>query len=387
MSATGLAAARLIQSPSELAARSAAPAPLIMTAVARMRVLSDAIVLPGTVRPGHTVAVTASAPYRTLVVTGLPAKLGSRAWPGHVLAQVDGRPVILLRGRLPAYRDLREGDTGPDVSQLQAALVGLGYADYDPAGYFGPSTALAIETLYQNLGYSAPRYRPHVKKTPLAPGQPPPLPPSPQVYLPMSEVSYIPAASALVVDVNARPGSSVRPGQVMLELATGDPYVTAMLSVREAAEASKGSAARIASASPALSDPGVVAKISPIPAYASKVEYPVDVTTRARLPQTMIGRTVRLTLWSSVTSEPVLTVPITAVFLTTPAKAKGNISQKATRSRPVKPVPYVTVIAARGRSRRIAVATGPSASGFVAIQPLKPGSIEPGAHVLIGTGR
>ena len=159
----------------------------------------------------------------------------------------------------------------------------------------------------------------------------------------------------------------------MLELATGDPYVTAMLSVREAAEASKGSAARIASASPALSDPGVVAKISPIPAYASKVEYPVDVTTRARLPQTMIGRTVRLTLWSSVTSEPVLTVPITAVFLTTPAKAKGNISQKATRSRPVKPVPYVTVIAARGRSRRIAVATGPS--------------IEPGAHVLIGTGR
>lgn len=391
MSATGLAAARLIQSPSQLAARSAAPAPLVMTGVARMQVLSDAIVLPGTVRPGHTVAVTASAPYRTLVVTRLPAKLGSRVWPGHVLAQIDGRPVILLRGRLPAYRDLREGDTGPDVSELQAALVGLGYADYDPAGYFGPSTALAIQAFYQTLGYSAPLYHPHVKKTPLAPGQPPPLPPRPQVYLPMNEVSYIPAASALVVEVNARPGSSVSPGQVVLKLATGDPYVTAMLNAHEAAEASKGSAARIAAASPALSDPGVVAKISPVPAYAShgrgQVEYPVDVTTNARLPQTLIGTTVRLTLWSSVTSGPVLTVPITAVFLGTPPKAKSNISQKAARSRPVKPVPYVTVIAARGRSRRIAVTTGPSAGGFVAISPLKPGSIEPGDQVLIGTSR
>jgi peptidoglycan hydrolase-like protein with peptidoglycan-binding domain len=372
-----------------------------MTGVARMRVLSDAIVLPGTVRPGHTVTVTASAPYQTLVVTRLPAKLGARAWPGHVVVQVDGRPVILLRGTLPAYRDLREGDTGPDVSQLQGALTGLGYSDFDPGGYFGPSTALAIQTLYQNLGYSAPLYHPHVKKTPVAPGEPPPVPPPPQVYLPMDEVSYIPAASALVVNVNARTGSSVTTGQVVLKLATGNPYVTAMLTAREAAQASPGSAARVASASPALSAPGVVAKVSTIPAYAShgnvanpsaahdggQVEYPVDVTTSARLAQNLIGTTVRLTLWSSVTSEPVLTVPITAVFLTTPAKAKSNISQKAAPSRPVKPVPYVTVIAADGRSRRIAVATGPSASGFVAIQPVKPGSIEPGDHVLIGTGR
>jgi hypothetical protein len=207
----------------------------------------------------------------------------------------------------------------------------------------------------------------------------------------MNEVSYIPAASALVVDVNARPGSSVSPGQVVLKLATGDPYVTAMLNAHEAAQVRPGITARVMDASPELSDPGVVGKVSAIPAYAShgrgQVGYPVDVTIRARLPQALIGATVRLTLWSPVTSGPVLTVPITAVFLSTPARAKSSISQGATRSGPVKPVPYVALIAARGRSRRIAVGTGPSAGGFVAISPLPPGSIEPGDRVLIGTGR
>ena len=88
MSATGLAAARLIESPNQLAADSAAPAASVITGVARMRILSDDIVLRGIVRAGRTVEVKASAPYSSVVVTKMIARLGRRVRPGHVIAEI-----------------------------------------------------------------------------------------------------------------------------------------------------------------------------------------------------------------------------------------------------------------------------------------------------------
>ncbi len=375
MSATGLAAARLIESPRQLAARSAAPAASVITGVARMRVLRTAIALAGKVRPGRTVSVTASAPYAAVIVTGMPAKLGSRVWPGQVIAEIDGRPVVLLRGRLPPYRNLHEGDVGPDVAQLQAALTRLGYPVYDEQGYFGPSTAFALLLMYSHLGYAVPRYRPQPPK----PGQSRPLP---TPYLPMREVSYIPAPSALVVAAPAKTGAAVRQGQVVLRLATGNPYVTGLLSAREAAETGPGTSARIVSASPPVAATGVVARISVIPAYAAggtgQAEYQVVVTSRHRLSQRAIGRTVRLTLLVPVTSGPVLTVPLTAVFS---GRDAGHARESAAGSA------YVVRMAARGRRHQVAVITGPSAGGLVAIQPVEPGMLRPGDRVLIGVGR
>lgn len=332
-----------------------------------MRVLRDGVVLPAIVRAGKTVAVTASAPFRTLVVTKMPVKLGQRAWPGHVIAEVDGRPVVLLRGKLPPYRDLHLGDTGPDVRELQLALLKLRYADYDDAGYFGPSTALALELLYQHLGYSVPLYRP-----PKRPGRPEAA--EPQIYLPMGEVSYIPTASALVVTVSAKAGSTVAAGQAILRLATGHPYVTAMLSAHESGLARAGDSARIAAGSLRAADAGVVSAISSIPAYAThggQVEYPVSVTPGHPLPQGLIGTTVRLTIWSQITNGPVLTAPLTAVF-------SGGAHGKAA---------YVVRVTARGRQRRIPIYTGPAAGGFVAIQAVHTGALRPGDHILIGVGR
>ena len=363
MSATGLAAASLIETPNQLTAQSAAPAASVITGVVRMAVLRDAIVLAGTVRPRRTVNVTASAPYATVIVTAVPARLGSRVWPGHVIAEFDGRPVVLLRGRLPAYRNLNEGDVGPDVAQLQEALTRLGYAVYDQQGYFGPSTAFALLLLYQHLGYPVPLHRPARHKGERR--RPPAAP-----YLPMSEVTYIPAPSALVVAAEAKAGDTVMQGQVVLRLATGNPYVTALLSAREATQARAGTAARIASASPVVQASGVVAKISEIPAYAGRTgqaEYQAVVTSR-RLPQSVIGRTVRLMLLIPVTSRPVLTVPLTAVFSSAGAQSPA----------------YVVLVGHNGRRYRVAVLTGPTAGSLVAVRTVTPGELRPGDHVVIG---
>ena len=59
--------------------------------------------------------------------TWLPT-VGNTIRQGHVIYQVSGRPAVLLYGNVPAYRDLSEGLTGPDVTELNKDLVKLGYA-------------------------------------------------------------------------------------------------------------------------------------------------------------------------------------------------------------------------------------------------------------------
>ena len=53
---------------------------------------------------------------------------GDRVDCGDVLYRVDDNPVLLLCGSTPAYRVLSQGDSGPDVAELNANLVHLGYA-------------------------------------------------------------------------------------------------------------------------------------------------------------------------------------------------------------------------------------------------------------------
>jgi peptidoglycan hydrolase-like protein with peptidoglycan-binding domain len=63
-------------------------------------------------------------------ITWLPAA-GTSLEQGDPIARVNEVPVILLYGDLPAYRTLQYGSEGADVAQLESALVALGY---DPDG-------------------------------------------------------------------------------------------------------------------------------------------------------------------------------------------------------------------------------------------------------------
>src|SRR5260221_4204001 len=64
--------------------------------------------------------------------TALPA-IGQVVRRGQVAYRVNGSPVVLFYGTTPAYRTLAQGLTasavsGPDVQELNANLVALGYA-------------------------------------------------------------------------------------------------------------------------------------------------------------------------------------------------------------------------------------------------------------------
>jgi Putative peptidoglycan binding domain len=89
--------------------------------------------------------------------TSLPA-LGQVVRQGRVLYAVSGDPVVLLDGTTPAYRDLAEGDTGPDVTELNTDLVKLGYLTSADLGgrsgwdYYSGETAYGVQQLQEHLG-------------------------------------------------------------------------------------------------------------------------------------------------------------------------------------------------------------------------------------------
>jgi len=75
---------------------------------------------------------------------------------GEALYRVDGKPVPLLYGRLPAWRPLSVGvDDGPDVRQLEQNLVALGY-DPDRAitvdDHFSWATRAAVRRWQESAG-------------------------------------------------------------------------------------------------------------------------------------------------------------------------------------------------------------------------------------------
>lgn len=61
-------------------------------------------------------------------ITRLAAE-GSVVHRGERLFSVDDQPVVLLYGKLPAYRTLTVGSQGADVRQLERNLKALGYGD------------------------------------------------------------------------------------------------------------------------------------------------------------------------------------------------------------------------------------------------------------------
>jgi hypothetical protein len=87
--------------------------------------------------------------------TKLPAA-GQVIRQGEVLYRVNDRPVVLLYGSTPAYRTLSAGASGPDVAELNADLVALGYATSSQlsrtSASFGSATVTAVEKLQAALG-------------------------------------------------------------------------------------------------------------------------------------------------------------------------------------------------------------------------------------------
>ncbi|MET4225962.1 peptidoglycan hydrolase-like protein with peptidoglycan-binding domain [Oerskovia enterophila] len=155
----GILVSRLIVSPAQAAADAEAPAAGLITVPVETKVIANDVTLRGDVKYDDAVQVKVETADLggPAVVTGQVPTVGAELGQVSVALEVSGRPVVVLPGDLPAYRTLRVGVSGPDVSQLKASLAAVGI---DPgkvdSNVYDASTAAAVDKLYAAVGYPSP---------------------------------------------------------------------------------------------------------------------------------------------------------------------------------------------------------------------------------------
>lgn len=144
-----------IKSPAEVAARTAPPVPAPILVPVEERVLTSDIVTRGTARfglPQPVSLVPSLLKPDPGVITTLPAP-NSQLDEGEVMLTVSGRPVFVLQGEAPVYRDLVPGIAGADVHQLESGLERLGFDPGPVDGMYDEQTGAAVAGWYVSAGF------------------------------------------------------------------------------------------------------------------------------------------------------------------------------------------------------------------------------------------
>jgi len=151
----GWVAGTWIESPADVAARTAAPTPSPILVPIEQRVLSSDVVTRGTARFGLPQAMSmapSSLKANPGLITTLPSR-NTQLEEGDVMLTASGRPVLVLQGGIPAYRDLVPGIVGEDVRQLEQALERLGFDPGPIDGTYDQRTGAAVAAWYKAAGW------------------------------------------------------------------------------------------------------------------------------------------------------------------------------------------------------------------------------------------
>ncbi len=131
----------------------------------RPTIAADGVVAPETIRVeegalGRTLHLPATGAWVVAgtiqspaggVITAVVSSSGL-VKPGDVLLRVDERPVVLVPGSVPSFRDLRVGSRGRDVTALQRYLAGLGYKVDKSLSRYTKVTAAAVRRWQRRTG-------------------------------------------------------------------------------------------------------------------------------------------------------------------------------------------------------------------------------------------
>jgi hypothetical protein len=155
--------------------------------------------------------------------TWVPAA-GTQIDCGETLYKVGEKPVILVCGTTPAYRNLAEGDDGKDVRALNKTLVDGGYADkseLDPkSDHFGATTSGALEELQDKRGADVTG------------------------RLDLGQAVFLPGPLR-ISKVTAKNGTGAAPGRSVMEASSDRRQVIVKLDASQQSEVKKGDQAQI----------------------------------------------------------------------------------------------------------------------------------------------
>jgi hypothetical protein len=155
--------------------------------------------------------------------TWVPAT-GTQIDCGETLYKVGEKPVLLICGSTPAYRDLAAGDEGKDVRALNKTLVNEGYAkksELDPdSDYFGWGTTEALEKLQDERDTDVTG------------------------RLDLGQAVFLPGPLR-ISKVMAKNGTSASPGRSIMEASSNRREVIVKLDASQQSEVKKGAQAQI----------------------------------------------------------------------------------------------------------------------------------------------
>ncbi|MER7050270.1 efflux RND transporter periplasmic adaptor subunit [Streptomyces jumonjinensis] len=223
-------------------------------------------------------------------VTKLPT-VGQVIHQGKPLYWVDGKPVILLKGKAtPAYRELSRGMEGADVKQLNAALVELEYAtdeQIDPdSDYFSRNTRWALKKLQDDVGLE--------ETGKLSLGQ--------ALFLPVEEIR--------VTTVDGVRGGSAVPGKPILQGSSTSRQVTVELNASQQSDVKTGDKVTITLPDDSTT-PGVVSSVGKV-AKQGENKTTIDVKIKPTKPKAT-GRLDKAPVQVAIVSRTVknvLSVPV-----------------------------------------------------------------------------
>jgi hypothetical protein len=282
----------------------------------------------------------------TGTITWLPPA-GRTVRQGGVIYRVSGSPVVLLHGRVPAYRDLSEGLTGTDVRELNKGLIALGYTTRAEVlaaglglGYFSAATAAAWEDYQTALGIKVP-----------------------SATVTLGQVVFLPTAAKIGAwETGITPGSSAAPGTALMTATSPVPQVTINLDPSLESEIKAGDKVEIDLPAGGATT-GVVTSVSKVastnasgvttvPVYVS-LDHPKVARNLSSAPVT-----VKVTTGSAANA---LVVPVTALM----ARSGG----------------YAVEVTGPGGHHLVKVTVGmfDDADGLVQVT----GNLTPGQHVVV----
>jgi peptidoglycan hydrolase-like protein with peptidoglycan-binding domain len=356
-----------IRSPAEAAAQTAPPDPTPILAPVEEKVLVTKIVTRGTAH--YRSPMTLSVPTSFLksvprIVTTAPQR-GLTVREADVLMTISGRPVFLLKGAQPSYRDLGPGMSGPDVAQLERALKRAGHDPGTVNGFYDEATGAAVASLYRSTGFE-----PFVAgESQLAPLRPPEAElvqgarAAAGVQLPADEVVFVPATPVRVTDALAQAGAVAT--EDLVTVTGSEVIVDGLLPVDQARLVAAGATAVLDDPARQLSARGAVQGVSSTPGTNGADAF--HVAFRVLLDEAsaeLVGASLRITVPIESTGRAELTVPVSALSLGPDGGSRVRLS-------------------ADGQLRYVSVTAGLSADGYVVVAP-KEGTLEPGDMVVIG---
>jgi hypothetical protein len=253
---------------------------------------SYTVVVPGSSGSGGSAASSpgSAAGSAASTFTWLPSA-GQTIRQDQTIYQVSGMPVVLLYGNVPAYRDLAEGMTGADVTELNTDLVTLGYATAAALGpksgwdYFSGETGYALGLLQAHLGLTQTG------------------------TLPLGQAVFLPGAIQVTgLGTGAVPGAPATSGATVLTASSLTPVVTMDLDASMQSEVAVGNKVSVTLPDGSLT-PGVISSVSTASASSA--------SSSASAPSSS----------SSGNSNGSGTATITVVVSLSDPKVAGNLNQ------------------------------------------------------------